>query len=249
MLSVVVWKWGTLYSVEYVNRMRNMLERHLHMPHQLFCVTDDATGIDPRVNVLPMFPDTFPGMTSPSGKRSNFRRLRTFDRDLESVWGTRILMLDLDIVITDDVTPLFSRTEPLVAYDQKHGAKPNINGKDLRRGHKYNTSVVLMDTGVLGHMWTEFKADPAAVWDVVKRSRIGDGNNSDQAVFDYYATTRCGAIVGLGPADGLHAWYLVRNNDGAGLPSPCRMVLFFGAEKPDQPEMQKLCPWIKDNWE
>jgi hypothetical protein len=237
MLSVVCWKWGTLYSVEYVNRLRSMLERHLHIPHTLWCVTDNADGMDNRIEGMPMFPDTFPGMTSPSGKRANFRRLRTFDASLASIWGPRILMLDIDIVITGDVTPLFSRTEPLLAFDQRHNTAR----------HKYNTSVVLMDTGVLGHMWTEFKADPGDVWEKVKRSSIGDGNNSDQAVFGYYAT-RYGSVTGIGPDDGVTPFYKVKNQDGGGLPPNTRAVLFFGSEKPAESEIQKICPWILQHW-
>ncbi len=235
-LSVVCWRWGTLYSVEYVNRLRSMLARHLHIPHDLFCVTDDPTGMDGSIEYIPMFPDTFPGMASPSGRRANFRRLRTFDADLASVWGPRILMLDIDVVLTDDVTSLCSRTEPLIAFDQRHNtARP-----------KFNTSIVLMDTGILGHMWTEFKANPADVWDQTRRSRVGDGNNSDQAVFNYYLTKR-EPPASFGRDDGVVPFYMVKNQDGGLLPNT-RVVLFFGSDKQDDPAIQKQCPWIQEHW-
>jgi hypothetical protein len=236
-LSVVCWKWGTLYSVEYVNRLRSMLDRHLHIPHRLFCVTDDPTGMDYRTLHVPMFTETFPGMTSGSGKRSNFRKLQTFNAEWASIWGPRILLLDLDVVLTDDVTPLFDRPDPLVVYDQRHETTH-------MKVPKYNTSMVLMDTGILGHMWTDFKANPQATFDKARQQRIGDGNNSDQAVFGLYAPALKPELWTA--ADGVVPFYKVKNNPG--LPSPCRAVLFFGSDKPDHPAMQKQCPWIRGNW-
>jgi hypothetical protein len=237
-LSVVCWRWGPLYSVEYVNRLRSMLDRHLHIPHRLFCVTDDSAGMDYRTLHVPMFTETFPGMTSPSGRRANFRRLQTFSADLENIWGKRVLLLDLDIVITDDVTPLFDRPEPLVAFDQRH--------EGTNRSRKYNTSMVLMDTGILGQMWTDFKTDPQGVFDAARQQRIGDGNNSDQAIFGLYAAALKPAT--WTPGDGVVPFYKVKNNDGGGLPQGTRAVLFFGTDKPDHPEIQKKCTWIGGNW-
>ena len=49
MITVVCWKWGNLFSSVYVNRLRTALERHLHLEHELVCVTDDATGIADQV--------------------------------------------------------------------------------------------------------------------------------------------------------------------------------------------------------
>src|ERR1035437_3564517 len=101
MLSVICWRWGTLYGVDYVNRLRSMLDRQLHIPYRLFCVTDDPVGMDYRVLHVPMFTETFPGMVSGSGKRANFRKLQTFNAEWASIWGPRILLLDLDVVLTD----------------------------------------------------------------------------------------------------------------------------------------------------
>ena len=250
MLSVVCWKWGTLYGVEYVNRLRAMLDRHLHIPHQLYCITEDPTGLDYRTLHVPMFEETFSGMTSPSGKRANFRRLQIFNPELACIWGPRILQLDLDIVITGDVTPLFSRTEPLLAFDQRHMApqyaKPVRGWKNIP---KFNPSMILMDTGVLGHLWTEFTADPAGVWEKVKTARIGDGNNSDQAVFGYYAIPL--NPVGWGPTDGVWPFYKVKvdgSSRGNALPDDCRAVLFFGPDRQDDPKVQQDYPWIREHW-
>jgi hypothetical protein len=259
-LSVVCWKWDTLYNYVYVNRLRSMLERHLHIPHQMYCFTDNPVGIDPRIRTLPI-EDTFPGMISRSGYQANFRKLKTFDPALASMFGPRVLLLDLDIVITGDVTPVFSRTEPLLCYNEGWGCKDT----GVR-----NTSVVLMDTGILRHMWTEFKADPAGVWE--KAAVTGGKNNSDQAVFSYY-TRDMNVVLLDGPSDGVFPFYLnwhdrldyplEYNIEGAFVPAPngygrymgakipvgARLVVFWGLAKPAWLSVQRACPWVTECWQ
>src|SRR5689334_21964452 len=110
--------------------MASMLRRHLHVPHEFVCVTDDRRGIDDSVRVVPL-----PNRLSATPRC--IRRLRQFDggwalRNL----GQRIATLDLDIVITDDVTPLFTRPEPVVLWKPEH--------VDI-----YCGSLVIHDAGVM----------------------------------------------------------------------------------------------------
>ena len=91
MLTVVTWRWkrpdgSSLFGPEFVNRMRNMLERRLGLPHRLLCLTDDTQGIDPRVECLPLpteFADTF---------RCR-RRMWQWSRDRASLFGPRFLAI------------------------------------------------------------------------------------------------------------------------------------------------------------
>lgn len=235
MLSVVCWKWGTLYSAEHVNRLHHMLARHLHMPHLLWCMTDDREGIDPDVRVLPIPFTTLSPDFMKLGR--NFRKLWTYGigRRGQYLFGPRTLLLDLDVVFVDDITPLFNRSEPLVLYDQD----------PTRR--KYNTSMVLMDTGVLERMWSEFSADPVGAWNRVRMVSGFGLDGSDQVVVSHYATPRHSATWTA--ADGVVPAYLVRNNDGGGLPPGTRAVLFFGCgQDMNDPKVQKRCPWILENW-
>lgn len=239
MLSIVCWKWGSLYGPEYVNKLRSMLDRHLHLDHKLFCITDDAEGIDGDVTIVSMMPDLFTDMASPSGKRKNFRRVRIFDKELAYLFGPRLLQLDLDTVIVKDVTPMFDRPEPLVAFDQTHSEG---------RRRKYNPSMILMDTGVLHQAWSDFHADPQACWKNVQSAGGSDANNSDQAIFSFYARQIDPPIPTWIEDDGALAFYKVCHNDGGGLPEHARIVLFFGDEKPHQEAWQQKCPWIQEHW-
>jgi hypothetical protein len=104
-------------------------------------------------------------------------------------------------------------------------------------------------------MWTDFSTNPELVWGKVKAARIGDGNNSDQAVFGYYLTEQLSGnrteqkdIPTWGPPD-VQPFYKVKCfAEGAALPSGCRAVLFFGSDKPDHEAVQKQCPWVTEHW-
>ena len=37
---ILCMKWGTKYGAEYVNRLYNMVKRHLTLPFKMVCLTD-----------------------------------------------------------------------------------------------------------------------------------------------------------------------------------------------------------------
>ena len=46
-VNVLCIKWGSKYGPDYVNRLHNMVRRHLHRPFRFVCLCDDRAGIDP----------------------------------------------------------------------------------------------------------------------------------------------------------------------------------------------------------
>ena len=44
-VNILTFKWGTLYSSEYVNRIYRGVKEHLNRPFRFVCVTDDKAGI------------------------------------------------------------------------------------------------------------------------------------------------------------------------------------------------------------
>jgi len=55
-VTVVVVKWGTKYGPEYVNRLQGMVAEHgfPSRPFRLVCFTEDSSGLDAAVHVLPL---------------------------------------------------------------------------------------------------------------------------------------------------------------------------------------------------
>lgn len=157
MLSVVTWLWGTKFSAAHVNILRSMLDRHLHMEHELHCFTNEPDGLDGDIIVHPIteFLDT------PRCRRRMFQ----YSEQMLDLVGPRMLSLDLDVVLTDDVTPLFDIPDvPLALW--------NVGYANV-----YSGSVQLMRTGELHSLYEDFKAGA-----VTPKER----NWSDQAALNWY---------------------------------------------------------------
>jgi hypothetical protein len=100
--------------------------------------------------------------------------MRIFDRAWSSAIGARILALDLDVVLVDDITPIVNRPDPLVCWRVGYAGV-------------FSGSVILMDAGVLDPLWRAFDADP----DGLARRSWPRGVGSDQAMLNHYlANTR-----------------------------------------------------------
>ncbi|MEX1168146.1 MAG: glycosyltransferase, partial [Hydrogenophaga sp.] len=54
MVNVLCIKWGKKYGPDYVNKLHNMVARHLHRPFRFVCLTDDNAGIDANIEVKPI---------------------------------------------------------------------------------------------------------------------------------------------------------------------------------------------------
>lgn len=233
-LQVVTWKWSTLFGPEYVNRLASMLKRHLHMPYQFHCITDNPDGLDAGICRHPMFTDH---MAMKAGNRGCFHRLQIFDREMASMFGPRILQLDLDIVITDDVTPLFNRPEPLVLVEQNRH----------NRRVTYNPSMLLMDAGILHDMWTRFHAQPNETW---QKAKSHGWNCSDMSVInDYLDQNQAVPRATWTLAEGVISYWREVKRDGRGdLPPGTKAVLFYGHQNPSDPPIQVKSPWILEHW-
>src|SRR5207253_6395966 len=122
-ISICCFKWKpadgyrSQFGATAVNVLRAMVARHLPHPHRFICFTDDPIGIDPRVEVVPLW-DDFSHLPSPHGGKnpSCYRRLRMFRPDIVDIVGPRFVTMDLDCVITRDLTPLFDRPEDFMMW-------------------------------------------------------------------------------------------------------------------------------------
>ena len=101
---VLCMKWGTKYGPEYVNRLYGMVRRHLSGSFNFVCLTDDATGIRPEVQCLPIPPLNL--HLKPGQRDGAWKKLTTFDADLHGLRGTA-LFLDVDVVIVGSLDAFF----------------------------------------------------------------------------------------------------------------------------------------------
>jgi hypothetical protein len=222
LITAVTWKWGTAYGPQYVNRMRNMLKRNLQLPHRLVCITDDTTGIGPGVITLPMYTE-HAGVMKATGYRSADndlcqRRLKMFDRNMAGVLGPRILHLDLDTVITGDITSLIDRPDPLIMYghpQRKDGVMPGM---------------MLFNAGYLHDLYAGFK---------------GDAVRSDMELLDRYLREKqLMPVPRWTVEDGAYSHLWIAKKNGGKLPENAKVVMFYG---PTNPHMVTY-PWVNTNW-
>jgi hypothetical protein len=234
-LTVVCWRWQPMegyrstFGPETVNVLRRMVARHYPHPHRFVCVTDDVEGLDPAIDIVPLWND-YADLPSPAGGKnpSCYRRLRAFAPDIGDVFGPRFVSLDLDCVIVGDLTPLWDRPEDFVIWG------------DTNPSTFYNGSMFLMTAGARARVWTEF--NPARSPQLAKAAgHFG----SDQGWISY-----C-----LGPheakwsrADGVYSY---RNdlapNGASNLPADARITLWHGSVDPWTPNGQRL-GWVREHY-
>lgn len=233
MLTVGCFKWKpfngyrSVFGPEAVNTLFRMVDRHYRDPHRNVCVTDDATGLDPSIEVVPLW-DDYAQVPSPHGGHnpSCYRRLKAFAPEAEQWFGPRFVFVDLDTVIVNDMRPIWNRKEDFVIW-----------GETDRRSW-YNGSMWMMTAGARKQVWEQF--DPDTSPKIAKNAgRFG----SDQGWISY--------ILGPGEAmwgrgDGVYSYRVhVRNRHK--LPGNARIVMFHGHEDPWSPKPQKL-PWVRRHW-
>lgn len=159
---ILTMKWGTLYGADYVNNLFHGVRRHLSRPHRFICFTDDAAGLSPGIEALPL-----PDLGLPPGhKDSRWRKLALFRRDLAGLSGTA-LFLDLDLVITGPLDAFFDLPGDyfILRDDDLFRPKPlrRLNPRRDAFLHSVgNSSVFRFQIGAQAYVLDAFLADPAA---------------------------------------------------------------------------------------
>ncbi len=133
-LTVACLKWGTKYSVDYVNILYSMVRRHLSAPHRFVCLTDDPAGI--ACETLPIVPNL----------PTWWGKLTLFNHPLPG----RILYLDLDTVIVDGI-------DGFAAYDG-----PFCLIKPFYRDRGFASGVMSIAPDFGRQVWEKFARNPQA---------------------------------------------------------------------------------------
>lgn len=240
MLTIVTWKWApkpgyrSTFTAEHVNTLARMVARHYPHPHRVVCVTDDDRGIDPSIGVVPLWGD-HGQLLSPhgAGQPSCYRRLKAFSAEAAELFGERYVSVDLDCVITGDLSPVWNRPEDFCIWG------------DTNPTTFYNGGMWLLRAGARRQVWETF--DPI---ESPKKSRALKQWGSDQGWI--------GACLGpdeakWGCGDGVYSYRNhiapapVHGGTSGRLPPDARIVFFHGAVDPWGPQAQQLA-WVREHW-
>lgn len=237
--SFVTFKWKPFagYRSEFcgahVNTLFSMIGRNYAKPHRRICVTDDANGIDPSIEIVPLWSD-FAELMSPHGKRfpSCYRRLKLFSRQARETFGDRIVQIDLDAVITADIAPLIDTPEEFRAWG------------DTNRAGGYNGSFIVMNAGTRPQVWELF--DPIKS---PQASRAADCIGSDQGWISCCLGKDTEAK--FRQADGVYSFQndMLKSplRNPGDLPANARIVFFHGNTDPWSPAAQRLA-WVNQHY-
>lgn len=101
-VNIICIKWGSRYPASYVNKLYAGVERNLTRPFIFHCCTEDPSGLNPEINVIP-FPE------NPGIKRCwphVLVKLMITQNGFGGLKGPTVF-LDLDVVILDNIDCLF----------------------------------------------------------------------------------------------------------------------------------------------
>ena len=242
-VNVLCIKWGKKYGPEYVNRLHNMVRRHLHRPSRFVCLTDDAQGIDPGIEVKPIPPIGFDefDQRKPWTFGHGWLKLTSFAKPLYDLEG-RTLFLDLDIVIVDSLDPFFDQPGEFVVikeWDKKDGTG--------------NTSVYLFTVGAhvdaLDHLRSGY---PKVVEEVRNEQEFITGFLGRQGKVSYWPEEWCRSFKRHCMRRGIMGWFAPPV-----IPPGARVIAFHG--KPNPPDAiagisgkwyRRVLPtaWVAEHW-
>ncbi len=242
-VNVLCIKWGKKYGPEYVNRLHNMVRRHLHRPFRFVCLTDDAQGIDPGIEVKPIPPIGFDefDQRKPWTFGHGWLKLTSFAKPLYDLEG-RTLFLDLDIVIVDSLDPFFDQPGGfgvIKEWDKKDGTG--------------NTSVYLFTVGAhvdaLDHLRNGY---PKVVEEVRNEQEFITGYLGRQGKVSYWPEEWCRSFKRHCMRRGIMGWFAPPV-----IPPGARVIAFHG--KPNPPDAiagisgkwyRRVLPtaWVAEHW-
>lgn len=215
------------YGPEHVYLLKRMVERHLTIPYEFVCVTDNPEQFDGKMNTVLLDRTTFvPG--------TRYAKLMLWRKDIANIIGERILYLDLDCVIVRCLDSVVDRTEDVVLW-----RNPNFQGPEKRRA-RYNTSIMLLTVGARPQLYEDFdpKRHPAEL------RRVWGG--TDQAWISHKLSWTDEAY--WTDADGVYGAGRLKDvvpGVGVKLPENARIVFFPGSRIPHMKEQKAKHPWIE----
>src|SRR5690606_8165035 len=200
----------------------------LPIEHRFVCITDDARSIN-GVDVMPTPPAAREQakLRTPEGARfpSCYRRLWVFSDEARAI-ADRVLLVDIDVLLLRDVSPLVAPTEDFVGW--RPMARWGHNNSRIGGG------LYLLRTGARTEVWTRFRGAES-----IAEARAAGYRGSDQAWLSYVLQ---GCAL-YGPEAGIYSIRDLRN--GRVLPpSNARLVQHNGTRKP----WSSRVPWVRRAW-
>jgi hypothetical protein len=150
---VLCMKWGKLFAPDYVNILHRAVRTHLSPNFRFVCLTDETEGLDEGIEAV-RIPDI--GLTEAQIRAPGvWRKLALFHADIARLAnGSRVLFIDLDMMILGSLEPFFAANDGMVLLDTGH---------DWRKHERVqpSTGVFAFTLGEQLQVLQAFQRDPA----------------------------------------------------------------------------------------
>lgn len=239
MITILTFKWNPLpnqvesiptqignnkviYGANHVMTHYNMISRNLDMDFRYVLITDEKIDLPDNIKQVDLWDDyrILGGC---------YHRLFTFSKSFgDVIENDRFVAMDLDMVITGNITSLLKRKEDFIYY-RMHDSNTTF----------MNNSMYMMNVGARDFVWTEFDKNSEKL--IAKRQRPG----TDQAITNM-----------LLDLDKEQYWdqgdmiFDMRRNilssQSTELPTNCKIVMWPGPRDPNQNKWKNKYVWIKE---
>jgi hypothetical protein len=216
-LTICTWRWGNKFKDSDIAKLERGLRRHVSQPFRFFLVEGDSIWD--------------PGLTEIKGC---FARLRMFDPEWQRAHGIdegeRIVCIDLDMVVTGELDPLFDRPETFCITQGGNASNPC----------PYNGCLQMLRAGSHANVWREFSLDAAM--------RVPFYSFPDDQ--GWLAAVMAGAAGWkIGPESGVYVyqkpgWPGYPDKTHTELPDGARLVTFINKHPNDVGHLE----WVRRHW-
>lgn len=230
MITVLCVKFGNKYGVEYAERLRNMVSRHLTIPYEFVCLTDDQHPIKGVRSII-----------QPNAQYSKgwWHKVHMFDPNLNL--NGRIIYFDLDVVIHANINKLVENLD-----NHFYGIR-DFNRKFISKWDKLNSSVLSWISGTNSDIYNLFIKDKNTAMrlhgDQDWIYKVAKGNIKywpDDWLMSYKWEIRSRNEIDFSRREN-KTFKTIRNPE---IPKSCCVTVFHGDPNPDQ----VLDPYVIDNW-
>jgi len=228
-ITVLCVRFGNKYGPEYVEKLRNMVARHLTIPYEFCCLTDDQHPIEGVRSII---------RPNEGYTKGWWHKVHMFDPNLEL--KGRVLYMDLDVIIHDNINRL------VVGQEKRFMGIRDFNRKFNPNWNILNSSVMSWPAGLHPDIFTTFKTDPKKaqrlhgdqdwIWQVAK-SRITFW--PDRWILSYKWEVRDRSEILYSGIQ--RTFKSIRN---APIPRDCSICVFHGDPNPHDIKD----PYVVDNW-
>ena len=135
-------KHGTKYNADYVNKLYNMCKRHTTLQYNFACITEDPSGLNPNIKIIPLPNYQLAGW---------WYKPWVFSNEIP-VNGT-LLFLDLDLVIIKNIDHLWTLNPSRFCIIK------DFNRSIIKGWEKFNSSVFRFEKGEFAFVWDNLVKD------------------------------------------------------------------------------------------